>query len=107
MLRKLAACHLSEESIQWFKSYLEGRLQKVAINGVISSSLPITSGVPQGSILSPLLFISFLNDLTFKCNPDDTTQVVAGHNVMEVASTLEEDPRPSRASGKTKGKNGF
>ena len=40
-------------------------------------------------------------------NPDDTTQVLAGHNVMEVASTLEEDPRPSRASGKTKGKSGF
>ena len=39
--------------------------------------------------------------------PDDTTQVVAGHNVMEVASTLEEDPRTSRASGKTKGKNVF
>ena len=114
LLRKLAACHLSQESIQWFKSYLEGRLQNVSINGVISSSLPITSGVPQGSILCPLLFISFVNDLPLNVTnksmyiyPDDTTQVVAGHNVMEVASTLEEDPRPSRASGKTKGKNGF
>ena len=47
LLRKLVVYQLSEESIQWFKSCLEGRLQKVSINGVISSSLPITSGVPN------------------------------------------------------------
>ena len=46
LLRKLVVYQLSGESIQWLKSYLEGRLQKVSINGVMSSSLPITSGVP-------------------------------------------------------------
>ena len=98
LLRKLVVYQLSEESIQWFKSYLEGRLQKVSINGVISSSLPITSGVPQGSLLGPLLFIIFINGPALSVTnksmytyADDTTQVVAGHNVMEVASTLEED----------------
>ena len=97
LLKKLVAYQLSEESIQWFKSYLEGRLQKVSINGVISSSLPITSGVPQGSLLGPLLLIIFINGLPLNVTnksmytyADDTTQVVAGHNVIEVASTLEE-----------------
>ena len=97
LLKKLVAYQLSEESIQWFKSYLEGRLQKVSINGVISSSLPITSGVPQGSLMGPLLLIIFINGLPLNVTnksmytyADDTTQVVAGHNVIEVASTLEE-----------------
>ena len=40
LLRKFVTYQLSEESIQWFKSYLEGRLQKFSINDVISSSLP-------------------------------------------------------------------
>ena len=40
LLRKFVTYQLSEESIQWFKSYLEGRLQKISINDVISSSLP-------------------------------------------------------------------
>ena len=94
------AYQLSEESIQWFKYYLEGRLQNVSINGVISMYLPITSGVPQGSILGPLLFIIFINDLplnvtnkSMHIHADDTTQVVAGRNVMEVESTLVEDLR--------------
>ena len=100
LLRKLVVYQLSGESIQWLKSHLEGRLQKISINGVMSSSLPITSGVPQGPLLGPLLFIIFINGLPLSVTnksmytyADDTTQVVAGHNVMEVASTLEEDLR--------------
>ena len=55
LLRKLVVYQLSEESIEWFKSYLEGRLQKVSINGVISSSLSInirgSTRFPSGSAL--------------------------------------------------------
>ena len=97
LLRKLVVYQLSEESIQWFKSYLEGRPQKVSINGVISSSLPIISGVTQGFLLGPLIFVNGLSlsvtNKSMYTYADDTTQVVAGHNVMEVASTLEEDLR--------------
>ena len=62
-LNKLRHIGASPEEVKWFESYLTGRSQFVRIGTSVSSSLDITHGVPQGAILSPLLFGIYSNEL--------------------------------------------
>ena len=57
VLGKLRAIRMTENSVKWFDLYLTGRSQVVDIDGVLSGPKEITCGVPQGSILGPLLFL--------------------------------------------------
>ena len=63
LLKKLSLYRFQEDVVEWFSSYLSNRRQCVTINGTLSRLLPINSGVPLGSILGPLLYTLYTNEL--------------------------------------------
>ena len=88
LLSKLDLYGIRNIENQWFRSYLSKRKQKVYVNGVFSDSLAINSGVPQGSILGPLLFLIYINDIVQVTNyfslrlfADDTSLTATGKDL--------------------------
>ena len=97
LISKLHKCGIQGNLLSWFKSYLRDRRQRVVIEGQESSWLPITSGVPQGSVLGPLLFLVYINDITTVVNSpirlfaDDTTLYTIVDNPIATAEVLNRD----------------
>jgi len=98
LIKKLEHYGIRGNFLAWLKSYLQNRAQFVDIDGVRSTCKPITVGVPQGSILGPLLFLIYVNDLPAaleKLRPimfaDDTNLILRGKNLSELKTVLENE----------------
>ena len=81
LLEKVQFYGVADRELMWFKSYLTARQQQCLVNGCLSSQSNLLCGVPQGSILGPLLFLIYINDLpnclkfTTPCLYADDTQI--------------------------------
>ena len=98
LLYKLELCGITGNLLDWLKSYLSGRKQKVVLNGASSSVLELHAGVPQGSVLGPLLFLIYINDISANLESDvylfaDDTSIFkkVNYDINSAATTINDD----------------
>ena len=98
LLKKLAGLNLNKQTVDWVMSYLKSRRQRVYANDVYSSYLSIVHGVPQGSVLGPLFYIIYANDLPEifqNCHmamyADDTVLYTANKNFGDSVNKMQKD----------------
>ena len=97
LLNKLAKLNCSEQTLTWIKSYLSNRKQRTKFKSFTSEEKQVTSGVPQGSIIGPLLFLCFTNDIAEvfegKCKivsyADDTQLLIDASSLNELTKKIE------------------
>ncbi len=81
LIQKLRLYKCSDITIDWFTSYIKGRSQCTIYKGKLSDTLPIKTGVPQGSTLGPLLFVHIINYLPMALQDTDTDMYTNDSNL--------------------------
>jgi len=97
LLHKLKDLQINGKTLQWIQNFLEDRSQRVVVNGRLSKPHPVISGVPQGSVLGPLLFLVLIGDIdehvlhSIVASFADDTRVTNGIKSDQDAAHLQND----------------
>ena len=98
LLHKLKQFGITGSLLKWFEDYLKDRFQRVVINGQVSEWIKLLFGVPQGSVLGPLLFLIFIDDIihsvdicSIRLFADDTCLFITVDNREDAANSINED----------------
>ena len=97
LLFKLRVHGFSDSLLTWFNSYLRNRKQKVVIQSAESNYLPLSAGVPQGSVLGPLLFLIYVNDITdsllslTRLYADDSSLCYSATSLKDIEGIINQD----------------
>lgn len=96
VLQKIHLYGIRGQTLKWIKSFLDNRTQSVVLNGHSSEPIPVSSGVPQGSVLGPLLFLAYINDLPDNLNSKvrlfaDDTAIYMSFSSPQQSMALQKD----------------
>jgi len=71
LVKKIASFGLPQQTVRWMKAFLNARQYRVKVNSKYLNWYQVKSGIPQGSVLCPLMFIMFINDITEVCSNNE------------------------------------
>ena len=98
LCRKIENYGVKHKNLDWIESYLADRTQSVFVNGKVSDEESVSCGVPQGSVLGPLLFLIYVNDMkkslknaSYHLYADDTVIYYSGNELQDIIPSLQTD----------------